>query len=153
MLIQIALGSGLLVLNIAIAALGAFALETVYVRAHRWLIRPPQRPKLLLLIAGTAVFALTIITAAVWVWALAYELIGVFPTLETAVYFSLVCFTTLGFGDIILPLDWRVLAGMEAANGFLHFGLMVAIMVEALRQVRVLQIEHRRRPREDIAQD
>lgn len=149
MLIQIALGSVLLVVNIAIAAIAAFVLEEVYVRAHRWLIRPPQRPKLLLLIAGTAVFALAIITMGVWVWALAYELIGVFPTLETAVYFSLVCFTTLGFGDIILPLDWRVLAGMEAANGFMHIGLLTALMIETLRQVRLAQIEHGRRSKSE----
>ncbi|MCB6179546.1 potassium channel family protein [Rhodobacter sp. Har01] len=147
MLIQIALGSVLLVLNIAIAATAAFVLEEIFVRWHRWLIRPPQRPKLLLLIAGTAVFALAIITAGVWVWALAYDLIGAFPTLETSVYFSLVCFTTLGFGDVILPLEWRVLAGMEAANGFMHIGLLTALMIETLRQVRMAQIEHDRRSR------
>lgn len=153
MLLQLAIGAGLMLVNITIAAIAAFVLEEVFVRTHRWLVRRPQRPKLLLLITGTGVWVLAVATAAVWVWALAYHLIGIFPTLETAVYFSLTCFTTLGFGDIIPPLGWRVLAGMEAANGFLHFGLMVAIMVEALRQVRVLQIEHRRRPREDTASD
>lgn len=148
MLVQIALGTLLIVMNIGVAVVAAFAMEEAFQRAHRWLILPPQRPKLLLLLMAVGVWVMMVITAAVWVWALAYDLIGAFPTLETSVYFSLVCFTTLGFGDVILPTDWRVLAGMEAANGFLHFGLLTALLIEALRQVRMAQIEHRRHPRQ-----
>jgi hypothetical protein len=44
-------------------------------------------------------------------------LLDIFGTLEGAVYFSIVAYTTLGFGDILLPLDWRLLGGMASANG------------------------------------
>jgi voltage-gated potassium channel Kch len=145
MFTQIATGSGLLTLNIIVAALAAFWLELAFRWLHPWLLRPPQRPRLLLLLIGVGLWVLAVITAGVWIWALAYLLLGALPDLETAVYFSLVTFTTLGFGDVILPEGWRLLAGMEAANGFLSFGLLTALLVEALRQVRLSQIETRRR--------
>ena len=68
-----------------------------------------------------------------------------FATLEASVYFSLVAYTTLGFGDILLPNDWRLLSGMAAANGLLNFGLLTAILVETLRQIRLGQIDALRR--------
>ena len=88
---------------------------------------------------------LGVITAGVWVWGLALFWLKAFPTLEEAVYFSLVAYTTLGLGDIVPAKAWRVLSGMEAANGLLNFGLLTALLVEALRHVRLGQVEHRRR--------
>jgi hypothetical protein len=145
MFTQIALGSGLLLLNVLIMALAAFLLEVVFRRAHPWLVAPPQRPKLLLLIIGVCLWVLAVVTAGVWIWALALWILGAFPTLEAAVYFSLVAFTTLGLGDLVAPQDWRILSVMVAVNGFLSFGLLTALLVEALRQVRLAQLELRHR--------
>ena len=44
MLLQIALGSGLLVLNVLVMALAALVLEIGFRVAHPWLVRSPQRP-------------------------------------------------------------------------------------------------------------
>lgn len=141
MLTQIALGTGLLLANITVAAVAAFALGALFQRWHGWLMAPPQRPKLLLLLIGVGLWMLAVITSAVWIWALALWGLGAFVTLEEAVYFSLVTFTTLGLGDVLPPAAWRILAAMAAANGFLSFGLLTALLVEALGQVRVAQLE------------
>ncbi|MFN3144581.1 MAG: ion channel [Paracoccaceae bacterium] len=61
--------------------------------------------------------------------------------MEASVYFSIVAFTTLGFGDILLPQDWRLLAGLTAVNGLLMFGFLTAMLVEVLRRVRNTQSE------------
>ncbi len=145
MLVQIVIGTGLLLVNISLAAVAAMVLEGILGRAHGWLLREPHQPKLVLLIAGVSLWVLGVVTAGVWVWGLAYLKLGVFATLEEAVYFSLVSFTTLGFGDVLLSHEWRLLAGMEAANGFLNFGLLTALLIEGLRQVRRGQIEYRRK--------
>lgn len=144
MLLQISVGSALLVVNILLAAMAALALETAFQRLHPWLIREPHGLKLVLLVATVSVWVLGVITAGLWIWALAYNLLGAFPTLEASVYFSLVVYTTLGLGDLILPQDWRLLAGMEAANGFLNFGLLTALLIDGLRQVRLGQTRSRR---------
>ena len=145
MFIQIAVGSGLLVLNIIIAAVAAMVLEVAFQRWHPWLLREPHRPKLVLLLVGVPIWVLGVITAGVWLWAFAFVELGAFATLEESVYFALVAYTTLGLGDVILPFDWRILSGMAAANGLLNFGLLTALLIEALRQVRLGQAEHRRR--------
>ncbi len=144
MFIQIAVGTGLLVVNITMAAVAAMVLEVIFLRFHPWLLREPHRPKLVLLIAGVSLWVLGGVTAGVWVWALALVELGAFATLEEAVHFSLAAFTTLGLGDVIPAKEWRLLAGMEAANGFLNFGLLTALLIEALRQIRLRQVEHRR---------
>ncbi len=145
MLIQIAVGAGLLLTNIMLAAVAAMLMEVVFAYAHGWLLREPHRPKLALLLAGVSLWALAVVTVGVWIWAITYYSLGIFDTLEAAVYFSLVVYTTLGFGDLLLHPDWRLLAGMEATNGFLTFGLLTALLIEALRQVRLGQVEHRRK--------
>ena len=144
MLVQIAVGTGLLLANILLAAVAAMLLEVAFQRTHPWMLREPHRPKLVLMIAGVSLWVLGVITAGVWVWAFAYLWIGAFSTLEQSVYFSLVCFTTLGLGDVLLPQEWRILAGMTAANGFLNFGLLTALLIEALRQIRLGQVERRK---------
>lgn len=145
MLHQIVLGTGILVINVAIAALAAFVMEQVFRRIHPWLLQPPQHVKLFLLLLGTLLWMLATITAAIWIWALSLRGLGAFATLEDSVYFALEAFTTLGLGDLIPAPHWRILAAMAAANGFLQFGLLTALLIEALRQVRLAQIDHRHR--------
>ena len=144
MIAQITIGTGILLVNILMAAVAAMLLEVAFQGSHPFMMREPHRPKLVLMIAGVSLWVLGVVTAAVWVWALAYQALGAFGTLEEAVYFSLVCFTTLGFGDLLMPQNWRILAGMEAANGFLNFGLLTALLIEALRQIRLEQVERRK---------
>ena len=145
MLLQIAIGSGLLVLNVTRMALAALALESAFRTVHPWLIAPPQRPKLVLMLVAVGLWVLGVITVGVWIWALSLHLIGAFGTFEEAVYFSVVAFSTLGLGDVVPHAEWRILAVMSAVNGFLSFGLLTALLVEALRQVRLAQLEMRRR--------
>ena len=64
-------------------------------------------------------------------WALTFLRLDLFGTLEEALYFSAVSYTTLGFGDVLLPQAWGLLSGAAAANGLLLFGLSAAFLVEA----------------------
>lgn len=79
-------------------------------------------------------FVMLVQTANVWVWAVAFYLVGVFSQFEPALYFSLVSYSTLGFGDIVLDERWRLLSGMAAANGLLCFGWSTAHLVELVRR-------------------
>ncbi|MFN3211752.1 MAG: ion channel [Henriciella sp.] len=88
----------------------------------------------------SALLALTLwllagLTVAVWCWAFLYLWLGVFDSLETAVYFSTVAFTTLGFGDITLGEDWRLASALMAANGLILFSLNTAFLIEVVRRL------------------
>ncbi|MEJ6479618.1 MAG: potassium channel family protein [Octadecabacter sp.] len=141
MFIQIAFGSCLMFASIIVAGLSFWFLEVALARWRQWLRREPQRPKLVLMLCLSAFWILMQVTAGVWVWGIAFWMLEIFVTFEEAIYFSLVSFTTLGFGDILLPVEWRLLGGMAAANGLLNFGLLTAVIVETLRQVRRMQID------------
>jgi voltage-gated potassium channel len=69
------------------------------------------------------------------IWAGLYRLLGLLPDMETAVYFSLTSYTTLGYGDVVLPSPWRLLGPIEAAVGILMFGWSTAIIVAVTTQV------------------
>jgi len=140
MFIQIAVGTGLMLTTIAVSGASLWLVETWLRRHHGWLIQEPHAPKLMVLLCGAAIWLLGVVTFGVWLWALCLYVLDLFPALEPAVYFALVSFTTLGSADIALPVGWRLLGGMAAANGFVTFGILIASLVEALRLVRVAQI-------------
>jgi hypothetical protein len=77
-------------------------------------------------------------TIEVWAYALAYLAIGALGDLESALYFSTVSFTSLGYGDIVLDRQWRLLGAIEAANGLLLFGWSTAFLISVIDRMRVL---------------
>jgi hypothetical protein len=54
------------------------------------------------------------------------------PDLESAAYFSLTSYTTVGYGDVVLPEPWRLLGPLEAAVGVLMLGWSTGILVAAI---------------------
>ena len=69
------------------------------------------------------------------IWAYAYLRVGAIEQLETALYFSMVTFTTLGYGDVTLSPDWRLLASFEAANGIMMFGWTTALIAAVIQRL------------------
>ena len=139
MLVQFALGSALFVATSMVAALSWWGLEAFLARTHDWVVRQPHGPKLTVVLSLAMLWTVVMMTASVWIWAIAMLVVGLFPSLEASIYFALVVFTTLGFGDVLLPQEWRLLGGLAAANGLLVFGLLTAMLVETLRQTRARQ--------------
>lgn len=80
----------------------------------------------------TALVMLLLHLIEIVVWAAAYMLLlpaSQVPTFETAVYFSVVTFTTVGYGDITLvDHEWRVLSGIEGLNGVVLVGWTTALL-------------------------
>ena len=51
-----------------------------------------------------------------------------FPSWELAFYFSASSYSTVGFGDLILPSNWRLLGPLEAITGVLMCGISVSVL-------------------------
>lgn len=139
MLFQLTIGTLVVSFTIALAAAFVWLAIRTLGRNSAWLSVPPLAVKYASALALVTVWLMTALTLCVWIWALTFMALGIFTELEPALYFSVVAFTTLGFGDVILPVPWRLLSGICAANGLLLFGLATAFLVEFLR--RLTEIE------------
>jgi len=138
-LIQIALGSALIMGSIIIAGVFYWALETLTKALRGWSLRPPHGPKVMVLLCLSVLMSVAILSATIWMWAVTLRSLGIFGTLESSVFFALTAFRTLGLTENELPSAWRLLGGMAAANGFLGFGMITALLVESLRDLRSKQ--------------
>jgi|SRR6266542_3272336 len=51
-----------------------------------------------------------------------------FPSWESAFYFSTTSYSTVGYGDLVLPRMWRTLGPVESVTGVLMCGLSVSLL-------------------------
>ena len=61
------------------------------------------------------------------IWGALYQGLGCMKDLGSAFYFSGVTYTTLGYGDLLLPARWRILGPVEALTGILTCALSASM--------------------------
>jgi Ion channel len=75
-------------------------------------------------------------------WASFYFYKGFFPDFGTSLYFSIVTYTTVGYGDVVLrDKEWRLLGGVEALTGSLMLCWSTVILVNVLNKLYRRHIE------------
>lgn len=91
---------------------------------------------------------LMLFTHIVEVLLIAVVLFGIhaFGDLRTAFYFTGETYTTLGFGDILLPAGWRQLALFIAMSGLFAFGWSTGVLVGIVGKTYEAQLSNLRRP-------
>ena len=138
MLNEITVGLGMMVLTTIIhATFMVSGMEAAGWRLSHFGRARRELAKAILVSALTAWMFLAIVIEA-WVWALLYlfnPLITTLPDPGTAFYFSMVTFTTLGYGDVVLTGNWRTLASIQAANGVIVFGWTTALIFVFIQRV------------------
>ena len=65
-------------------------------------------------------------------WAALFVWLAEFDSFATAFYHSTVNFTSLGYGDIVMSEERRLLGALEAANGVLMFGLSAGAILAVM---------------------
>ena len=138
LVVHIVIGLVMMVITIVIHAL--FMVGGA--RVIRWHLSRygPARNEMgrVFLLSGLVDWLFVAIAAEALLWALFYlfnPLITTLPDMETAFYFSMVTFTTLGFGDVVLSGQWRTLASIQAANGVIIFGWTTALIFYFIQQI------------------
>ncbi len=74
-------------------------------------------------------------TAQIWLWAAALRGIGPLSDWNTSVYFSLVTYTSLGYGDVVLGPGARLFGAFASMTGLLTFGLSTAFLVAMMSRI------------------
>lgn len=96
---------------------------------------------LTLLLIRIAWWLILIHTVEIAIWALFFWWQKCLPDAETSFYFSGVTYATLGYGDVLLPKEWRMFGPLEALTGSLMVGLSIAFFFAVLSK-KFLQRVH-----------
>ena len=125
-LISITLDAGMLVaLTVVIHAIGLATLVKTF-------SKPGAMPSLHIwpvtwLLVRVAWWLILVHLVEIALWGLFYLWQGCLPDAESAFYFAGVTYTTVGYGDLVLPLQWRMLGPIEGLTGILMCGLSTGI--------------------------
>lgn len=133
MLLNIVIAVALMMVTTAIHA-GGMVLASHGVRAHALNGKDRLRFSQLFWVSYVIQLMFVVALLEVVVWAGAYVALGAVEGLEKAAYFSMVTFTTLGYGEIVLDERWRLLASCQAATGIIMFGWTTAIVIAAVQK-------------------
>jgi hypothetical protein len=137
--LQLLIATAMVTLTMVIHLTGLWVLLAM-MRAHRQ--AAPSRQEFVrqagsILIAAFGLFALH--SVEIWAYAAIYDLVGVLPDFESALYFSTATYTTIGYGDLTLPKPWRILGAIEGANGIILLGWSTAFFVSVVTRLRLLE--------------
>ena len=100
----------------------------------------PMRTATLMILLFSGIIFLHITETSLW--AVFYYASSLFKDFETSLYFSLTSYTTIGYGDVLLPQKWRLLGAIEGISGVLLCGISTAFIfavMSALFQNRLQQ--------------
>ncbi len=70
------------------------------------------------------------------VWATCYDLSGCFADFATSFYYSATSYSTVGYGDVIPPGNWRILGAVEAVTGILMFGWSTGVLFSVVNHLQ-----------------
>ena len=86
-----------------------------------------------LAVAMLAMMAANVLQIALWGGL--FVQLGEFEALYPAIYHSAVNFTSLGYGDVVMNQEWKLLGPLEAANGILMMSMTAAALTAILQNV------------------
>jgi hypothetical protein len=133
---QIALGCLLVLVTTAVHGVCTLLALGVLRKVHHWLHWQHAsiiRGTLLVSSLVLLLFLASLLESSIWAYV--YVAVGAIDDLESALYFSTVTFTTLGYGDFTLGADWRLLSTFEAANGTVMFGWSTSLVVAFIQRI------------------
>lgn len=89
-----------------------------------------------------ALFTLAIVLAIfalhgveIWAFALLYVIIGATPGFEDALYFSTISYSTVGYSDVHIDQNWRLLGAFESLLGMVLIGWSTAFFFRMLGRI------------------
>jgi voltage-gated potassium channel len=130
---------GLTALTVLIHGMGTFQSVLWIARLREKKLHPHKPLGTELLIIRLVCVLLLLHITEICVWAGYYRIGNLLPDFETAAYFSLTSYTTVGYGDVVLTEGWRLLGPIEAVVGVLMMGWSTGIMVAIITRLFVMR--------------
>ena len=131
MLIDLGLGTVVISATVLIHTIGLIALARLIGAVNRWFSLHRHGLGRTMSMIATVLGLFVVHGFEIWLWAFVYVGVGAFDAVDSALYFSTTTFATVGYGDVVLPADWRILGSLEGVNGFMLIGWSTAYLVAA----------------------
>ena len=135
MLWQLLIGCAVIFVTLLIQILCIGGAIFVLRRLGSWLASSWSLLRFVVVLTLVVVSVVAGVALCTSIWTAAFMGLGLFESAEAAAYFSIVTFTTLGYGDVTLDPQWRFLSGLAATNGLIVFGLNTAFLVEVMSKI------------------
>lgn len=132
MLMNLLLGLPTMALCLLLQSLLVLVAMRYYVK-HEALVDSPSFLSSMTVINAVMLLLVVGNLAQVAIWALLFQLLGEFDQFGDAIYHSAVNFATLGYGDIVMSADHRLLGPIQAINGVLMIGVSTATLMTAFQ--------------------
>ena len=141
MLSEILIAFILVAVTVLVQAVGLTALLKALVKSYAQL---PTRfwPVTWVLIRVTWALIFIHVTE-IAVWALFFWWRKCLPDVESSFYFSGVTYATIGYGDLVLPKEWRLFGPVEGLTGILMCGLSTAFFFAVISKMLRARTETR----------
>ena len=139
--LQLIVASGMVALTILIHLGGLSALVWMMRRHTVTALTPRARLRQAMTLVGAAFGLFALHSVEIWAYASLYVLLGALHGFQDALYFSTATYTTVGYGDLTLGRDWRILGAIEGANGVILLGWSTAFFVSVVARIRALEHE------------
>ena len=133
--LPLAVGAGTTFCTIIMHALALIAIVGVVRFKHRLDRAGVRFRRDLNIVAITALLALAAHLIAIVVWAVVFVVCGEFSDLTLAFYHSAVNYTSLGYGDVVMSVSWKLLGPLETADALLMFGVSTAMVFAVIQQL------------------
>ena len=109
--------------------------SSVVMRLAAHLGHCPRALVSVVMILSALLFILVAVTIQVWIWAWVYVSYEALQSWNDAIYFSLVTFSTLGYGDITLEPGLRIFGAFASVTGVLAIGLGTAFLIALMTRL------------------
>ena len=135
MLTQLLLGMAIFISNVIIETLTVGAVVLLLVRIFSRTRIGTSRLREGLSLATTMLMMFLGHLVQIAIWAFVFKAIGEFDGFAAAFYHSTVNFSTLGYGDLVMSDQWRLLGALEAGTGVMMFGVSTAVFFAMLAKI------------------
>ena len=132
MLLNLLIGIAMMALCLALQ-ISLLARTLIYYARHQAHLRNSGYLRTLGILSGVLGLLMFGNLGQVGLWALLFQLLGEFDQYRDAFYHSAVNFATLGYGDIVMSEERRLLGPLQAMNGVLMVGVSTAALMTTLR--------------------
>ena len=128
-------GGAMMILIVLVHAAGVRTVTTHVLRRTQVIMQRSTRWEADLLMASIVFMLLALHVVEICIWSAALVYSNLVADWRSAGFFAGNTYTTVGYGNFILPDGWRMLAPIIAMSGLFTFGWSGSVLVDFVRRI------------------